>query len=80
MSIDFSPLGPFVPAPPDVAMRMFRDQGGPSPFEGGRNGRSGPPLGGPSPIITLPHNFRQDPRRLRRFVLCNPFTTSMNLP
>lgn len=64
-----SPLGPFVPAPPEVAMRMLRDQGGPSPFEGGgRNGRSGPQLGGPAPIIALPPSFRQDPRRLRRQV------------
>nr|GEV63174.1 serrate RNA effector molecule [Tanacetum cinerariifolium] len=62
------PLGPFVPAPPEVAMRMLRDQGGPSPFEGGgRNGRSGPQLGGPAPIIALPPSFRQDPRRLRSY-------------
>ncbi|KAH6814266.1 C2H2 zinc-finger protein SERRATE [Perilla frutescens var. frutescens] len=60
------PLGPFVPAPPEVAMRMFREQGGPPPFEGGRNGRSGPQLGGPAPIIALPPTLRQDPRRLRR--------------
>ncbi|KZV42798.1 serrate RNA effector molecule-like [Dorcoceras hygrometricum] len=60
------PLGPFVPAPPEVAMRMLRDHGGPSPFEGGRNGRSGPQVGGPAPIIALPPTFRQDPRRLRR--------------
>ncbi|KAA8544453.1 hypothetical protein F0562_022507 [Nyssa sinensis] len=63
------PLGPFVPAPPEVAMRMLREQGGPPPFEGGgRNGRSGPQLSGPSPIIALPPAFRQDPRRLRRQV------------
>ncbi|KAL7152017.1 hypothetical protein ABFS83_04G069600 [Erythranthe nasuta] len=61
------PLGPFVPAPPEVAMQMMRDQGGPSPFDGGRNGRSGPQLGGPAPIIALPSNFRQDPRRLRSY-------------
>ncbi|KAL2507385.1 Serrate RNA effector molecule [Forsythia ovata] len=61
------PLGPFVPAPPEVAMRMFRDQGGPSPFDGGRNGRSGPQVSGPSPIIALPPTFRQDPRRLRSY-------------
>lgn len=61
-------MGPFVPAPPEVAMRMLRDQGGPSPFEGGRNGRSGPQLGGPAPIIAMPPAFRQDPRRLRRQV------------
>ncbi|XP_073138199.1 serrate RNA effector molecule [Henckelia pumila] len=61
------PLGPFVPAPPEVAMRMLRDHGGPSPFEGGRNGRSGPQLGGPAPIIALPPTFRHDPRRLRSY-------------
>ncbi|KAH9622654.1 hypothetical protein KSS87_022624 [Heliosperma pusillum] len=55
------PLGPFVPAPPDVAMRMMREQGGPTPFEQpGRNGRAGPP-------IILPPSFRQDPRRLRSY-------------
>lgn len=65
-----SPLGPFVPAPPEVAMQMLREQGGPSPFEGGgRNGRSGPQLSGPAPIIALPQAFRQDPRRLRRQVV-----------
>ncbi|KAG8371074.1 hypothetical protein BUALT_Bualt13G0049100 [Buddleja alternifolia] len=53
------PLGPFVPAPPEVAMRMLRDQGGPTPFEGGRNG--------PAPIIAMPPTFRQDPRRLRSY-------------
>jgi hypothetical protein len=26
------PLGPFVPAPPEVAMRMLREQGGPPAF------------------------------------------------
>ncbi|KAF5816506.1 putative transcription factor C2H2 family [Helianthus annuus] len=62
------PLGPFVPAPPEVAMRMLRDQGGPPPFEGGgRNGRSGPQISGPAPIIALPPSFRQDPRRLRSY-------------
>ncbi|PIN03922.1 C2H2 Zn-finger protein [Handroanthus impetiginosus] len=60
------PLGPFVPAPPEVAMRMLRDQGGPPPFEGGRNGRSGLQLGGPSPILLHP-TMRQDPRRLRSY-------------
>ncbi|KAL8156580.1 serrate RNA effector molecule-like [Apium graveolens] len=62
------PLGPFVPAPPEVAMQMMREQGGPSPFEGGgRNGRPGSHLGGPAPIIALPPQFRQDPRRLRSY-------------
>lgn len=62
------PLGPFVPAPPEVAMRMLREQGGPSPFEGGgRNGRSGPQLGGPGPILALNPAFRQDPRRMRSY-------------
>ncbi|KAM7256288.1 hypothetical protein ACFE04_012029 [Oxalis oulophora] len=54
------PLGPFIPAPPEVAMRMFGDQGGPPPFDGG------PQLGGPAPML-LPPNFRQDPRRLRSY-------------
>ncbi|XXG89762.1 hypothetical protein AAC387_Pa12g1687 [Persea americana] len=41
------PLGPFVPVPPEVAMRMLRDQGGPFPYEEnggscGRKGRSAP--------------------------------------
>ncbi|KAK6153178.1 hypothetical protein DH2020_012817 [Rehmannia glutinosa] len=61
------PLGPFVPAPPEVAMRMFREQGGPSSFEGGRNGGSGAQLSGSAPIIALPPSFRQDPRRLRSY-------------
>ncbi|KAK3205514.1 hypothetical protein Dsin_019560 [Dipteronia sinensis] len=61
------PLGPFVPAPPEVAMRMFREQGGPPPFEGGgRNGRSGPPISGAGPILLSPA-FRQDPRRIRSY-------------
>ncbi|KAJ4724567.1 Serrate RNA effector molecule-like protein [Melia azedarach] len=59
------PLGPFVPAPPEVAMQMLRDQGGPVPFEGGgRNGRPGPQ--GPGPILLSPA-FRQDPRRIRSY-------------
>lgn len=62
-----SPLGPFVPAPPEVAMRMLREQGGPSPFEaGGRSGRPGPQISGPAPILALSPAFQQDPRRLRR--------------
>ncbi|PIN00604.1 hypothetical protein CDL12_26895 [Handroanthus impetiginosus] len=60
------PLGPFVPAPPEVAMQMMRDQGGP-PFEGGRNGRLGPQSSGPAPVIAFPPTFRQDPRRLRSY-------------
>ncbi|XP_057536293.1 serrate RNA effector molecule-like [Amaranthus tricolor] len=53
------PLGPFVPAPPEVAMRMLREQ--PTPFEGpGRNVRAAPPL-------ILPPSFRQDPRHLRSY-------------
>jgi len=64
---DCSPLGPFVPAPPEVAMRMLREQGGPPPFEGGgRVGRPGPQLTGPAPILAFSPGFRQDPRRLRR--------------
>ncbi|KAJ7964860.1 Serrate RNA effector molecule-like protein [Quillaja saponaria] len=62
------PLGPFVPAPPEVAMRMFREQGGPPPFEGGgRNGRPGPQLGGPAPYVALSPAFQQDPRRIRSY-------------
>ncbi|XP_048427236.1 serrate RNA effector molecule-like [Pyrus x bretschneideri] len=62
------PLGPFVPAPPEVAMQMLRDQGGPPPFEGsGRNVWSGPQMSGPSPILALSPAFRQDPRRLRSY-------------
>ncbi|KFK32423.1 hypothetical protein AALP_AA6G240000 [Arabis alpina] len=54
------PLGPFVPAPPEFAMQMFRDPSGPNPpFEG--SGR-----GGPAPFLLSPA-FRQDPRRLRSY-------------
>ncbi|KAJ8749885.1 hypothetical protein K2173_013800 [Erythroxylum novogranatense] len=57
------PLGPFVPAPPEVALHIFRDQ----PFEGGgRNGRAGPPLSGGAPVL-LSSGSRQDPRRLRSY-------------
>ncbi|XP_058099599.1 serrate RNA effector molecule [Magnolia sinica] len=66
------PLGPFVPAPPEVAMRMLREQGGPAPYEGnggprGRKGRSGPQVGGPAPILAVSPAFRQDPRRIRSY-------------
>uniref|UniRef100_A0A3B6TDY6 C2H2-type domain-containing protein n=1 Tax=Triticum aestivum TaxID=4565 RepID=A0A3B6TDY6_WHEAT len=63
------PLGPFIPAPPEVAMRMLREQGGPPPFEpnagprprkAGRAG--GPPMGGPSPILNAPLPIMHDPR------------------
>ncbi|XVE79715.1 hypothetical protein DITRI_Ditri14bG0079500 [Diplodiscus trichospermus] len=60
------PLGPFVPAPPGLAMQVFREQGGPPPFEGNRSGRPGPNLSGPAPFL-LPPGFRQDPRRLRSY-------------
>lgn len=70
-----SPLGPFVPAPPEVAMQMIRDQGGP-PFEGGgRHGRPGPQISGPGPILLSPA-FRQDPRRIRRYSLGHLWPTS----
>ncbi|KAJ0965599.1 hypothetical protein J5N97_026737 [Dioscorea zingiberensis] len=62
------PLGPFVPAPPEVAMRMLREQGGPSQFEvnggRGRKGRSGPSS---APILATSPAFRHDPRRLRSY-------------
>ncbi|KAL5583087.1 hypothetical protein UlMin_015529 [Ulmus minor] len=62
------PLGPFVPAPPEVAMRMSREQGGPPPFEvGGRNSRSEPQLSGPAPMLALSPALQQDPRRLRSY-------------
>ncbi|CAH2060796.1 unnamed protein product [Thlaspi arvense] len=54
------PLGPFVPAPAEFAMQMFRDPSGPNPsFEG--SGR-----GGQAPFLLSPA-FRQDPRRLRSY-------------
>lgn len=70
----FRPLGPFVPAPPEIAMHMMREQAPPQPFEpnGAPHGNTGvlaPMLGGPAPIITMPPNFRHDPRRLRRLEL-----------
>ncbi|KAL6873670.1 hypothetical protein ACP4OV_013752 [Aristida adscensionis] len=66
------PLGPFVPAPPEIAMHMMREQGAPPPFEPngaphGNPGVLGPMMGGPAPIIAMPPNFRQDPRRLRSY-------------
>eukprot|EP01018_Ginkgo_biloba_P034306 Gb_37971 [translate_table: standard] len=74
------PLGPFVPAPPEVAMRMLREQGGPAPFHAsennggprGRKGRSGgAPMGGgmmdPSAMLPVSPAFRQDPRRIRNY-------------
>ncbi|KAL3017711.1 hypothetical protein AAZX31_06G294600 [Glycine max] len=62
------PLGPFVPAPPEVAMQMFREQGGPTSFDAsGRKMRSGPHMGGPAPIIAVPPSFRPDPRRMRSY-------------
>ncbi|KAL5231314.1 hypothetical protein ABZP36_030090 [Zizania latifolia] len=68
------PLGPFIPAPPEVAMRMLRDQGGPPPFEpivgprprkAGRGG--GLPMGGPSPILAAPLPHLHDPRKIRSY-------------
>lgn len=64
-------MGPFVPAPPEVAMRMLREQGGPTPFEAnggprGRKGRPGPQLPGPAPILAVSPALRHDPRRIRR--------------
>ncbi|KAJ4792314.1 Serrate RNA effector molecule [Rhynchospora pubera] len=38
------PLGPFVPAPPEVAMRMMREQGGAPPFDSSNGGP--PAIGG----------------------------------
>ncbi|XP_066330966.1 serrate RNA effector molecule-like isoform X3 [Miscanthus floridulus] len=69
------PLGPFIPAPPEVAMHMLRDQGAPPPFEptGGPHPRKagrgvGPPMRGPSPIFTAPPPHQMhDPRRIRSY-------------
>ncbi|KAK2417788.1 serrate RNA effector molecule [Trifolium repens] len=62
------PLGPFVPAPPEVAMQMLRDQGGPSSYDAsGINMPSGPHIGGPTPIIAVPPTFRPDPRKMRSY-------------
>ncbi|KAK4285234.1 hypothetical protein QN277_001961 [Acacia crassicarpa] len=63
------PLGPFVPAPPEVAMQMLRDQGPSSYDNTGRKMRSGPQMGGagPAPIIAVPPAFRPDPRRMRSY-------------
>ncbi|KAL9298234.1 hypothetical protein ACSQ67_024130 [Phaseolus vulgaris] len=61
------PLGPFVPAPPEVAMQMLRDQGGPSYDASGRKMRGGPHMSGAAPIIAVPPNFRPDPRRMRSY-------------
>ncbi|KAJ8480591.1 hypothetical protein OPV22_024318 [Ensete ventricosum] len=66
------PLGPFVPAPPDVAMRMLRETGGSSSYEAtagsrGRTGRLGPQVSGPAPILSMPPAFRHDPRRIRSY-------------
>ena len=66
------PLGPFVPAPPEIAMHMLREQGPPPPFEPNgapavNSGVLGPMMGGPAPIIAMPPSFRHDPRRLRSY-------------
>ncbi|KAL9321641.1 hypothetical protein ACSQ67_009694 [Phaseolus vulgaris] len=64
------PLGPFVPAPPEVAMQMLREQGGggASYDPSGRKMRSGPHMGGgPGPIIAVPPSFRPDPRQMRSY-------------
>lgn len=53
------PLGPFVPAPPEVAMQMLREKGGPSSYDAsGRTMLSGPHMGGQAPIIAVNPTFR----------------------
>ncbi|RWW55563.1 hypothetical protein BHE74_00037795 [Ensete ventricosum] len=76
-----NPLGPFVPAPPEVAIRMLRETGGPSSFESngghrGIKGRLGPQVSAPGPILPSPA-FRHDPRRIRRFVLMCSYITCL---
>lgn len=66
----FRPLGPFVPAPPEVAMQMFRDQGPSSYDPSGMTMRSGPHIGGQASMIAVPPTFRPDPRRMRRYLFC----------
>ncbi|AQK51362.1 serrate RNA effector molecule [Zea mays] len=72
------PLGPFIPAPPEVAMHMLRDQGAPPPFEpsggphprkaGRGSGGGGPPMRGPSPVFSAPPpHHMHDPRRIRSY-------------
>uniref|UniRef100_A0ACD6AD51 Uncharacterized protein n=1 Tax=Avena sativa TaxID=4498 RepID=A0ACD6AD51_AVESA len=67
------PLGPFVPAPPEIAMHMLREQGPPPPFEQngmphGNSGVLGSMMGGgQAPIIAMPPSFHHDPRRLRSY-------------
>ncbi|XP_009403043.2 serrate RNA effector molecule isoform X1 [Musa acuminata AAA Group] len=66
------PLGPFIPAPPEIAMHMLRETGGSSSFESnggsrGRKGRLGPQVSGPAPILPIPSAFRHDPRRIRSY-------------
>ena len=73
VAIVFSPLGPFVPAPPKIAMHMLREQGQPPPFEPngapyGGTGMVESMMGGSAPIIAMPPNFRHDHRRLRMFI------------
>ncbi|XP_003563493.1 serrate RNA effector molecule isoform X1 [Brachypodium distachyon] len=66
------PLGPFVPAPPEIAMHMLREQG-PPPFEPNGAPHGNPQVlgqmmgGGPAPIIAMPPSFHHDPRRLRSY-------------
>ncbi|XP_002968914.2 serrate RNA effector molecule isoform X1 [Selaginella moellendorffii] len=68
------PLGPFVPAPPDVTMRMWREHGGgpqpfhPAPFDpsfdGGDRGRKG------RGVLETPQMVppvRHDPRHMRSY-------------
>ncbi|KAI5433912.1 hypothetical protein KIW84_020954 [Lathyrus oleraceus] len=62
------PLGPFVPAPPKVAMQMLREQGGPSSYDAsGRTMLSGPHMGGQAPIIAVNRTFRPDPQKMQSY-------------
>eukprot|EP01018_Ginkgo_biloba_P028537 Gb_07577 [translate_table: standard] len=73
------PLGPFVPAPPEVAMRMMSEQSGSTPLHSGEK-KGGPPgqkgcssghsMGGmmdPSANLPMAPALRQDPRHLRNY-------------
>lgn len=62
------PLGPFVPAPPKVAMQMLREQEGPSSYDAsGRTMLSGPHMGGQTPIIAVNPTFRPDPQKMQSY-------------
>ncbi|KAL5207152.1 hypothetical protein ABZP36_031587 [Zizania latifolia] len=86
-----SPLGPFVPAPPEIATHMLREKGPPPPFESngahGNPGVLGTMMGGPAPVITMSPSFCSNPCRLRSkqnllycYTSCNVFHVLFGFP